>query len=358
MPKNTNLASQILSKVESLTAIRDIEDFESSFLKTLAELLNIKDISIYKFNQNEEPCRLLRYSSLQPKSHQRVIQLEKTQTDNIKVPDEIKKAKVWIKTTNQVYSSQQDKLFFMAYPIVGLKGLVGYLSLNLYKQLTESETQIISSLLKISHNFYSLLEENQKDKLTGLLNRKTFDSNISKIHSILNTENQHNNYSGTEHRSDHQDNDEHFWLAIFDIDHFKRVNDEFGHVYGDEVLLLLSQIMKKTFRTQDLLFRFGGEEFISLIQVNNRQNAELILERFRKTMEDHQFPQVGQVTISIGATQILKQLSIASEIVGRADQALYHAKETGRNKLCFYEDLIAQGLISHDLHAGEIELFE
>ncbi len=60
MPKNTNLASQILSKVEFLTAIRDIEDFESSFLKTLAELLNIKDIRIYKFNQNEEPGRLRR----------------------------------------------------------------------------------------------------------------------------------------------------------------------------------------------------------------------------------------------------------------------------------------------------------
>lgn len=352
MPDSSNITTQILDKIAFLTAIRDIEHFEYSFLKILSELLDAEDICIYKINNVDEPCRLLRYS---PESNQTNDDYKELQIEKIDVPNELKKAQDWIQSNNQVYSTQQNELFFTVYPIVGLMGTVGYLSLNLFKQLTESETQIISNLLNISHNFYSLLEESQKDKLTGLLNRKTFDSNISKIQAILNTENQNTSFCGTEKRV--EQNDENFWLAILDIDHFKRINDNYGHVYGDEVLLLLSQLMKQTFRTQDLLFRFGGEEFVSLLQVNNQHNAELILERFRKTMEEHNFPQVGQVTISIGATQILKKLSIASEIVGRADQALYHAKETGRNKLCFYEDLISQGLLKSEFQEGRIELF-
>jgi len=357
MAKKTEGSRIILHKFASLTSIRDIDVFEFSFLKTLAEMLKVEEISIYKFNNSHEPCRLIRYTSVteQTESRNRTAESKEIQIANIEVPEELKQAKDWIDATDNVYSTQIGNVCRMIYPIAGLLGNVGYLSLSLDKQLTSSENMVITSLLSISQNFHSLLEENQKDKLTGLLNRKTFDENISKIQDILNSVHEGNDYTGIEKRN-HNDVTE-YWLAILDIDHFKRVNDTFGHVYGDEVLLLLSQVMKQTFRPKDLLFRFGGEEFIAIVKVDSQQRAEEVFERFRVAIEGFNFPQVGQVTISIGATQILEQHAIASDIVGRADQALYHAKENGRNKLFFYEDLIAEGVLEETIQEGDIELF-
>jgi len=357
MSKKTEGSRIILHKVASLTSIRDIDVFEFSFLKTLAEMLKADEICIYKFNNTHEPCRLIRYSSEteQTDSKHKIEESKEIQIANIEVPNHIKQAKDWIDATDKVYSTQTENLFQMVYPIAGLLGNVGYLSLNLYKQLTETENMVVASLLSISQNFHALLEENQKDKLTGLLNRKTFDENVSKIQDTLNSVGADNLYTGIEKRE--KNNTSEFWLAIMDIDHFKRINDTFGHVYGDEVLLLLSQIMKQTFRPKDLLFRFGGEEFIAIVKVDNQQRAKEVFERFRIAIEEFNFPQVGQVTISIGATQILEQHAIASDIVGRSDQALYHAKENGRNKLFFYEDLIAEGVLEETIEEGDIELF-
>lgn len=357
MAEKTEGSRILLGKIASLTEIRDIEIFEFSFLQTLADMLKAREICIYKFNNIHEPCRLLRYSSEieQSSDKHKVAESKEIQVANIEVPEEIKYAKAWIESTDKIYSIQREGFYHTVYPISGLKGTVGYLSLDLPKPVTNSEAMVIGSLLSISHNFHSLLEENQKDKLTGLLNRKTFDDNISKIQDTLNSVTEVEAYVGEDKRQDHGGNQ--FWLSIIDIDHFKRVNDNFGHVYGDEVLLLLSQIMKQTFRPKDLLFRFGGEEFIAIVQVESGNIAKEVFERFRLAIEAYEFPRVGLVTISLGATQILEKHAIASDIVGRADQALYHAKENGRNKLFSYEDLIAEGVFEETIDEGDIELF-
>ena len=107
------------------------------------------------------------------------------------------------------------------------------------------------------------------------------------------------NVEGPSDKRNVQDNSTH-WLAVSDIDFFKRVNDDFGHLYGDEVLLLMANIMRETFRGTDILFRFGGEEFVIVLRSTNQQGAHQALERFRITVEEYDFPQVGNVTISIG----------------------------------------------------------
>jgi len=357
MTKKNEGSRILLHKVASLTSIRDIEVFEFSFLKTLAEMLRVKEICLYKFNHINEPCRLLRYASEMERSEAKhsIAEVKEIQVANIEVPEDIKRAKAWIDSTDKIYSVERNGLYHMVYPINGLKGTVGYLSLDVFKKLSSSETMVVESLLGISQNFHNLLQENQIDKLTGLLNRKTFDDSILKIQDGLNSLVEVEPFEGDEQR--HKTNVAEFWLAIIDIDHFKRINDTFGHVYGDEVLLLLSQLMKRTFRPADLLFRFGGEEFIAIIKVDDQQSAEKIFDRFRVAIEEYLFPQVGLVTVSIGATQILERHAIASDIVGRADQALYHAKDNGRNKLYFYEDLIADGTLVEEIEEGDIELF-
>lgn len=82
-----------------------------------------------------------------------------------------------------------------------------------------------------------------------------------------------------------------------------------------------------------------------------------MFERFRKALEDFVFPQIGRVTISLGATLINGKHSMASDIVGRADKALYHAKNHGKNQLFFYEELVTEGIIVEVNKHGEIDLF-
>ena len=348
----------ILDRIASLTMIRDIDIFEFSFLKTLADMLNVDDIHFYKLNDFNHPCRLIRFTSTTEQStgKYKTGESKETHVDNIVVPDEIIRARDWINSTGKIYSTRLDDEHFIAvYPVMGLHNIVGYVSITINHEFSASENLVISSLLSISQSFHGLLEENQTDTLTGLLNRKTFDENISKIQDIMSLTSGPNSYSGHEKR--HQVESQEYWLAIVDIDYFKRINDTFGHIYGDEVLLMLSQEMKRTFRPYDLLFRFGGEEFVIIVKVENKQEAQLAFERFRLAIEAFTFPQVGQVTISLGATLIMEQHSIPSDIVGRADKALYHAKHHGKNKLFFYEDLIAEGLIEENFEEGEIELF-
>jgi diguanylate cyclase (GGDEF)-like protein len=141
-----------------------------------------------------------------------------------------------------------------------------------------------------------------------------------------------------------------------DIDHFKQVNDEYGHLYGDEVLLLFSRLMTKSFRHYDLLFRYGGEEFVVVLNNTDLETALTILERFRITIENYNFPQIGRKTISIGVTEISDQ-TMLSNVIDRADKALYYAKKNGRNQVCCYEKLVGAGLISNKTATEDIELF-
>ena len=208
-------------------------------------------------------------------------------------------------------------------PLQGVKGDVTAFC-RLENARNDVGTQrVLPLLLEFYMNFLALLDDNERDTLTGLLNRKTFDGRIAKIQAAL--KNQHQRTADTVAAVQ-------YYLAALDIDHFKHVNDTFGHIFGDEVLLLFSNIMKKTFRDNDLLFRFGGEEFVVLLANADIANAHIALERFRSTIEKNNFPQVGKVTVSIGLAMISSD-EMPRTTIDRADQALYYAKQHGRNQI-------------------------
>lgn len=349
--------TSLLCKLASITSIRDVEVFEISVLKTLTEILKTSDVSLYKFDTDNRPCRMLRYTNEQSATNRqlRIDESHEIQIYDIAVPKHIKLAQQWIASTNKPYSTKDGDRYLVVYPVMSLVSVVGYVSIKMDTELSEAEKFMISSVLRISHNFHALLEENQKDKLTGLLNRKTFDDNIAKAQSLLPYSGDIHHYNGEEHRS--AEIPSNFWIGVMDIDHFKRINDTFGHVYGDEVLLLVAQIMRQSFRSNDLLFRFGGEEFVVLLRMQRKEDAEMVLERFRKAVESYEFPQIDKVTISIGAAQITKEFFTPADIIGRADEALYYAKNNGRNRVFFYEDLVKEGKAKNQIETGTIDLF-
>ncbi len=130
---------------------------------------------------------------------------------------------------------------------------------------------------------------------------------------------------------------------MVDVDHFKMVNDTFGHLYGDEVLILIANQLQASFRAQDRVFRFGGEEFVVLLRSTTLEHAHRIIDRFRSNVEAYQFPQVGRVTVSVGFVSISPYDSPVVTL-GHADQALYYAKTHGRNQVCHYNELVERGL--------------
>jgi len=218
---------------------------------------------------------------------------------------------------------------------------------------TKGEMVIIDGLLNLYKNYQNLLDFSERDSLTGLLNRKTFDERFSKMVSA-NAEPDDQALNHQPERRQRAEAKEH-WLAVVDIDHFKRVNDQFGHLYGDEVLILVANRLKSSFRSQDRVFRFGGEEFVILLRSTTLEDAHKIFERFRKNIEEHEFPQVGRVTVSLGFASISQETPVV--ILGHADQALYYAKANGRNRVCHYDQLVSSGQLQSEVSNESVEFF-
>lgn len=160
----------------------------------------------------------------------------------------------------------------------------------------------------------SLNEMAMKDALTGTENRRS-------LAQLMTVEMERSNRYG-----------QRFSLLMFDIDYFKNINDDYGHLVGDQVLIDLAHRVQKVMRASDHFGRWGGEEFL-ILGLEMDLNATLSLaEKVREAIADEPFKAVGKVTVSIGAT-VYYRSETADEILKRADEALYLAKNNGRNRV-------------------------
>ena len=213
---------------------------------------------------------------------------------------------------------------------------------------------VVQGVLQLYTNFESLLDYGERDALTELLNRKTFVGAFFKAAQAQAALAQAPAMAEDRRRDNPDDG---YWLAVLDIDHFKRVNDNFGHLIGDEVLLLMARLMRAHFRYQDQLYRFGGEEFVVLMRCGSHDDAASALARFRAAVEAFAFPQVGTITVSIGFAGLTND-DTPGGAFDRADKAVYYAKEHGRNQVCSYQKLVDSGeLIEADTSDNDIDFF-
>ena len=239
------------------------------------------------------------------------------------------------------------------FPVSNEREVVGVLEIETAHALSPEHVRLVSGILRVYRNFQGLLDYSERDTLTGLLNRKTFDDTFMRSAAAL----KNSNDDGFGELSDRRTTAaSHAWLAVIDIDHFKKVNDSFGHLIGDEVLLLLSRLMRTCFRTHDQLYRFGGEEFVVLLRARAASDAAGAFERLRATVAAYAFPQAGHVTVSVGFSAV-RASDTPSGAFERADKCVYHAKQTGRNRVSSHADLVAQGVFSDDERLSDVELF-
>jgi diguanylate cyclase (GGDEF)-like protein len=180
----------------------------------------------------------------------------------------------------------------------------------------------MAATLKHFQRFSSIKNIALYDTLTGLYNRRYFEERFG-------VETQKSFHSGTP-----------LSLVMVDIDHFKKVNDTFGHTGGDQVLCKTSSLLKNSIRKKDTVARYGGEEFILILPEAGLEESFIIAERIRRLVENTFF-EIGQaqvnLTISMGISNFPSHRAKSKEeLVRMADQALYDAKRGGRNKVCIF----------------------
>lgn len=150
-------------------------------------------------------------------------------------------------------------------------------------------------------------------------------------------------------------NNETFSVLMIDIDKFKNVNDTFGHQKGDEVLGSIGRILVSNVRSSDIVARYGGEEFIIVLKSTTEKEAKEVAEKLRKVIEKSDLVGNGYIlTISIGISVFPKHSQFKDELIEKADQALYYAKESGRNRVALWSNNIAGNVNRMDRLAGII----
>jgi diguanylate cyclase len=175
-------------------------------------------------------------------------------------------------------------------------------------------------LSDMRNKFERIHKESQIDSLTEVGNRKFFDQQI--INEMIEA----------------REKDLPLSLLMVDIDHFKKFNDSYGHLIGDQVLRLVARTMIENLKGKDIIARYGGEEFAILLPQTRVQDAERVANQLRVTLATKQIKKresneiLGAITISIGATEYITGED-KDEMISRADEALYKAKQTGRNKV-------------------------
>ncbi|MFT7005177.1 MAG: diguanylate cyclase [Sulfurimonas sp.] len=173
--------------------------------------------------------------------------------------------------------------------------------------------EVISHLIT---QIRTLEEKSNIDSLTKVFNRRALDTYLNKIYS-------------------NKDIPYNFHLLMLDIDDFKIINDEYGHLAGDKILIFIANILKKTLRDGDKVFRYGGEEFIVILNRLDDESCNKITDRLLALIRENKLLYKGEslkVTMSVGITKYTKG-DTPENLISRADKALYAAKGNGKNQM-------------------------
>jgi len=220
-----------------------------------------------------------------------------------------------------VVSDSNDEVGVLAASFNDMSGRMQQLVGNLEEMVQQRTQELTEARDRLENVVKELDDKNQAleilsvtDKLTGLANRRKLETSLQS--EILRARRYGKMFS----------------VILLDVDHFKAVNDTYGHHIGDTVLIELSTLLTRNARETDIVGRWGGEEFLIICPETNLTVVSTLAERYRSEIERHDFTQVGQVTSSFGVAAWQEGYDVQN-LVQHADEALYRAKESGRNRV-------------------------
>jgi diguanylate cyclase (GGDEF)-like protein len=334
----------LIDRLIELTSLRDREAMDVCLVKALGELLPMEQVQVARVVGDPGDERWLIGASLDA---QGVVGASDPSWVDLRDLPPLAAHLDWqacATAGSEVIGERQVLL-----PLPASGGVVGVVQANLREVPMAPQLHAMRGLLAIFRNQTVQLDYTESDTLTGLLNRKSFDETFYKASALP---------LGRDLVSEdrRQTAVQQYWLGVVDIDHFKLVNDQHGHLIGDEVLLLLARLMRHSFRALDKLYRFGGEEFVVLLRCPSEEAALGALQRFRAQVEAYVFPRVSHVTVSVGFTD-MRTGDTPPAAVERADLAVYYAKRHGRNQVRSHAQLVREGQLTDTAQTGDVEFF-
>ncbi|WP_043517751.1 sensor domain-containing diguanylate cyclase [Achromobacter arsenitoxydans] len=190
-----------------------------------------------------------------------------------------------------------------------------------YFEAAQLKRALLMGLASIHHKLSDLRRETTTDTLTGLLNRRGLDESLALLEAEAAP----------------------VAIVAIDIDHFKSINDRFGHAAGDQALQVLAGVMREGSRGGDALARTGGEEFVMLLPGASMTAAIAIAQRLRSRLASQESPVPAPITISVGVAHYPEHGTGLEAVLQRADQTLYYAKNHGRDAVCIADDAVPGG---------------
>lgn len=350
VPSALQGSARLLEQIAKLTSLRDREALDAGLVTAMVDLTRARRVAVHRVVGDEGAERWLTRAHWEQPAELSVASMWSDLTDQPTLEERPAWQHCLMSGHPMPWQESEGRTLFPL-PGSGTGQRGGVVEVVTDKALTPNMSRGAQTLLSVVANQLGLLDYSERDTLTGLLNRKSFDESFYKVASVLTPM-----IPEAQPERRQEQPGARFWLAVLDIDHFKLVNDRFGHLIGDEVLLLISQVMCGSFRYYDQLYRFGGEEFVVILRCPTEQEAMAAFERFRHRVEHHLFPQVEHITVSIGFTDVRSADSPVAA-VERADRAVYFAKHNGRNQVRCMETLVREGHLSDDNKAGDVDLF-
>ncbi|MEI8608292.1 GGDEF domain-containing protein [Enterovibrio norvegicus] len=326
----------VLDSVVDITAQTESDTISESLITTILQLTPANQVLVLDYNPDTNPDFMVVACSDIFLFEEEKDAIERVLRSCVAIGD------------NVVEYSKTDNQSLLAVPIrFGEKDDIHAVVFCKCDQVKGDEVQLIEGLAKIYENYQKIISASERDGLTGLYNRKVLTTKIDLLLDRFLIQGS----------SITDDPTHHHWVCIFDIDHFKQINDTLGHVFGDEVILLITAMMKQNFDDEDILFRYGGDEFVAIMHPQSREDMEATVRNFFDAVNNRDYGQAKNVSISMGAASINDQELNAITVLGFADQSLYKAKQNGRNQVAFYEDLIASGELKSLVPEDDVELF-
>lgn len=330
--KNLNLLRSILNAINTSFEVKEIVEAAGNHLPSLFPFSALgvlwkEEATLYLYQ--EESCP----SSFTQQVVENMLRVFSMLGERLNGPGEItlQVEKRKLRPSHMIMDSKASLKSYLILPLAVEDEIIGIISLN-SDQPNAYDAQDLQFFSVIGYQMAATLKHFQRfssiksmavyDTLTSLYNRRSFDERLI-------VETQKAFYSGSS-----------LSLVMLDIDHFKRINDTFGHTEGDKVLQEIASLLKTSVRKKDTVARYGGEEFVLILPEAGLEEAMMISERIRRLVEQTLFD-VGKtkihVTVSLGISNTINHRARTKEdLVRMADQALYEAKRGGRNRVCIY----------------------
>lgn len=355
----------LIDHILKLTEHRDRDLLELTLSKALIELLPIQRVVIASVLSQEGQKRWLEAARLDAGGGGRVADPLRVDFQTLSLledaPDRVRCLQSGGETVEVAWAGEDGPriTIFPLYVDTRMDN-EGVLEIHSGSSLSEESHKIIAYLLGIYRNMYGLLQYSDRDALTGLLNRKSLDDAfynavLQELDGVLGDAKAASLPNGLDQERRHRV-PPNYWLGTVTIDHFSLLGDKHGQLIAEEVILLVARILNNTFRTHDLIYRFGAEHFAVLFHCPEEALAVSAFERFRSAMERFNFPQVGRVTASCGFTNIMVDDS-PSTALERCERAVEFAQKSGFNKVFSHLDLVRRGLFEESPKVGGVELF-